>query len=150
MGEVYGEVWYKLNIEYPLINDIKEETGNKKDVFSINIFNNSIILFNKNDYSSSTVTKNYILKNNILPFSISKDTIYELKPISGIYTEGEAILNAKEYARRKIKETLSKDEYIINDKVLKYRVNSNTIYMDIFYKIYANITDTKAINDIGG
>lgn len=144
-GEVYGEVWYKLSIEYPLINDIKEETGNKKKVFSLNIFNKNVILFDKNTYSNSTISKDYIIKNNIIPISISFDTIYELKPISGIYTEGEGVLNAKEYAKKKIEETLKKDEYIISDKVLKYSVNSNTIYMDIFYKIYANITDTKKI-----
>ena len=56
-GEVYGEVWYKLSVEYPLINDTKEETGNKKQVFSLNIFNNSIILFDKNGFNNSYVSK---------------------------------------------------------------------------------------------
>lgn len=145
MGEVYGEVWYKLSVEYPIINDFKEETGNKKTVYSINFFDNSFIIFNKNNYKNSYIKKDILLKNNIIPISFSKDTIYEQNVISGIYTEGEALLNARDYAKEKIKEMLDEDEYIISDKVLKYSVNSNTIYMDIFYKIYANITGTKEI-----
>lgn len=144
-GEVYGEVWYKLNIEYPIINDFKEETGNKKSVTSINFLNKSFILFNKNNYKNSYVKKEILFENNILPISISKDTIYEQNVISGIYTEGEALLNARDYAKEKMQEMLDEDEYIISDKVLKYNVNSNTIYMDVFYKIYANITGTKEI-----
>ena len=146
LGEVYGEVWYKLSIEYPIINEERLETGNKKEVISINFFNNSFILFNKNNYKNSLTKKNYILKNNILPFSISKDTIYEQNVYSGIYTEGEALLNARDYAKEKMNEMLKKDEYIISDKVLKYSVNSNTIYMDVFYKVYSNIAGIKEIN----
>ena len=144
-GIVYGEVWYKLSIEYPKVDIVKEETGNKKEVLSINFLNKSIRLFEGKKYESSIVKKNYLFKNNILPISISKDKMYELKVISGIYTDGEALLNARKYSRRKIEETLKENEYIISDKVLNYRVNSNTIYMDVFYKVYSNITGIKEI-----
>ena len=145
LGEIYGEVWYKISVEYPIINVDKRETGNKNEVFSINFFNNSFILFNKNPYKNSNIKRKYILKNNILPISISKDTLYELTDFSGIYVEGEALINAVYYGRRKIEDTLRKDEYIISEKVLNYSQNSNTIYVDIFYKIYKNITGTKEI-----
>ena len=145
LGEIYGEVWYKISVEYPIIKEYEFETGNKKEVLSINFFNNNFILFDNNPYKSSTVKRKYLLKNNILPISISKDTIYELDDHTGIYVEGEAVMNAKDYGRRKIEETLKSDEYIISEKVLNYHLNSNTIYIDIFYKIYKNITGTKEI-----
>lgn len=145
LGEIYGEVWYKISVEYPIINVDRLETGNKKSVISINFFNNNFILFNKNLYKNSNIDRKYILKNNLLPISISKDTIYELEDSSGIYTEGEALINAKDYGKRKVEETLKDDEYIISEKVLKYSLNRNTIYIDIFYKIYKNITGTKEI-----
>ncbi len=144
LGSIYAEVWYKLSIEYPMIIDVKEETGHKISTYSINFFNKSI---NNNKYKNYNLNRNIILKNNIVPISISKDTYYELKPISGIYTSIEALLNAREYANNKVREMLKKDEYIISDKVLNYRENSNTIYMDIFYKIYQNITDVRKIED---
>lgn len=145
-GEVYGEVWYKLSIEYPIINDIKEETGNNKKVISINLLDKNIILFNKNNYKYSNTKKKYILRNNLLPIGISKDIIYEQNIVGGIYTEGESLLNARDYAKEKMMQLLNEDEYIINDKVLKYTINSNTIYMDVFYKIYSNITGVMEIN----
>jgi hypothetical protein len=132
-----------MSIEYPIINNIKMETGNISKSYSINIFNKRIVLGNK--YENSSINKKYIFKNNILPLSISKDIEYELEIISGIYSEGEALLNTKRYAREKIIEMLDNDEYIISDKVLNYRVNSNTIYMNIFYKIYSNIGESKEI-----
>lgn len=147
-GSVYAEVWYKLSIEYPLINDLKEETGSSYNTYSINVFSNSFS--SKNKYKNSNIVKKTIIKNNIIPISITKDTIYELKPISGIYTEGEAIMNAKEYGKKKIEDMLKENEYIISDKVLKLEVNSNTIYMDIFYKVMENITGVKEIQEQKG
>ena len=147
-GMVYGEVWYKVHIEYPIVDVIKEETGNKKEAISINFLNKHIRLFIGKRYEYSTVTSKYLMKNNIIPFSISKDTMYELKIIGGIYTEGEALLNARKYSKKKMEEFLDEDEYIISDKVLNYRVNSNTIYMDVFYKIYENITGIKEIEGV--
>ena len=142
IGEVYGEVWYKLSVEYPVIDDKREETGSYFDTYSFNFFNKTISI-KKNLYNLSYKKSNIIIKNDIIPISITKDRIYELKPISGIYTEGEALLNAKEYANKKMSSLLKKDEYIIGDKVLNYKVNSNTIYIDVFYKVYINITGFK-------
>ena len=147
-GEVYGEVWYKISIEYPIYNDNKEETGNSYETYSINFFNKSF-LFKKNTYINSYQTKKVLFSNNIIPISITKNTIYELKPIFGVYTHAEAILNARDYSKEKITETLGKDEYIISDKVLKYEVNSNTIVLEMFYKIYKNIAGFKRIDNRG-
>ena len=147
-GSVYAEVWYKLSIEYPLINDLKEETGSSYNTYSINIFSNSYS--KKNKYKNSNIIKKNIIKNNIIPISITKDTIYELKPITGIYTEGEAIMNAKSYGIKKMQDILKENEYIISDKVLKLEVNRNTIYMDIFYKVMENITGVKEIQEQKG
>lgn len=142
-GKVYGEVWYTISIEYPVLDVITSETGNKKTLYSINFFNKSITLGKK--YKNSSKKREYIFKNNILPISITKDIFYETEKIDGIYSEGEVLLNARSYARSKIKEKIHSDEHIISEKLLKYRVNSNTIYMEVFYKVYANITGEKKI-----
>lgn len=146
MGNVYAEVWYKLSVTYPLINDTKEETGKFYKTYSLNFFNKKISLMNK--YKNSYVKSEEKIFNNIIPISISKDTIYELNNVNGIYTEGESLMHAKDYAKEKMKEKLKEDEYIIQDKVLKYGSNRNTIYIDIFYKVYANITGVKKIEEI--
>lgn len=145
IGEVYGEVWYKLSIEYPIINDEDDLTGKSMNVYSINLFSNKYYLFNKNKYKNYKVKSIYLLKNNILPISISYDKIYELTNNSYIITIDEALTSAKNYAYNKVKETLSESEYIISDNLLNYQVNSNTIYMSVFYRVYKNITGVKEI-----
>lgn len=145
IGEVYGEVWYKLSIEYPIINDEDDLTGKSMNVYSINLFGNKYYLFNKNKYKNYKVKSIYLLKNNILPISISYDKIYELTNNSYIITIDEALTSAKNYAYNKVKETLSESEYIISDNLLNYQVNSNTIYMSVFYRVYKNITGVKEI-----
>ena len=143
-GTVYAEVWYKTSIEYQILEEIKEETGNNITTYSINFLNKSINL-KRNKYLISNKVSSKLLSNNILPISISIDKIYEEKVINGIYIEGEALLNAKRYSKEKVIEMLKNDEYIISDKVLNYRVDSNIIYLDMFYKVYSNITGTKRL-----
>lgn len=145
IGEIYGEVWYKLSIEYPIINDGDVLTGSSMSAYSINFFSKRYVLFNKNKYKNSKIESKYLIKNNILPIGISYDKIYELTNNSYINTIDEAIINARRYAYEKIKETLSESEYIISDNLLNYQVNSNTIYMSVFYRVYKNITGTKEI-----
>lgn len=145
IGEIYGEVWYKLSIEYPIINDGDVLTGSSMSAYSINFFNKRYALFNKNNYKNSKIESKHLLKNNILPISISYDKIYELTNNSYINTIDEAVINARRYAYEKINETLSESEHIISDNLLNYQVNSNTIYMSVFYRVYKNITGTKEI-----
>jgi len=142
-GEVYGEVWYNISIDYPINSVLTYETKKKKNMLTLNFFSRRITL--KKKYENSNVVKKYVFKNNILPFGISKDIEYELKLLDGIYSEGEALLNAKKYAKDKLESTLKEEEYIIKEKVLNYRVNNNTIYMNIFYKVYCNITGYETI-----
>lgn len=145
IGEIYGEVWYKLSIEYPIINDGDVLTGSSISAYSINFFSKRYVLFNKNKYKNSKIESKHLIKNNILPIGISYDKIYELTNNSYINTIDEAIINARRYAYEKIKETLSESEYIISDNLLNYQVNSNTIYMSVFYRVYKKITGTKEI-----
>ena len=148
IGNVYAEVWYKLDIEYPLIDNNKTETGNKYETYSINFLSKRFSL-KKDKYVNYSLNKENILWNNVLPISITKDRVFELEASNGPYFEGESILNAREYARSKIKEILKNDEYIIGEKVLKYNLNSNTIYMSIFYKVYENIAEAREIINEG-
>lgn len=143
-GDVYGEVWYKVNVEYPIVDVFTSETGNSFNTYSFNIFNKKFLLSKR--YKNYNIVSSSIFKNNILPISISRTTLYETVTNDGIYSESEAIINTRAYAKEKIKEILKEDEYIISDKVLNYRVNSNTIYMEVFYKVYCNITDVEMID----
>ena len=47
---------------------------------------------------------------------------------------------------KKIKSKLSKEEYIISKKTLNFTKNNSTIELDVFFKIYENITDYKKVD----
>ena len=57
IGNVYGEVWYKTTIEYPLIYKENKETGNKRTVYVLKILNKEIELFNFNKFKNKKVKR---------------------------------------------------------------------------------------------
>jgi similar to stage IV sporulation protein len=144
-GKIYGEVWYNIKVEFPLILDIKEETGENKSIYSFNIFNFNIPILDLKSYKYKTIKSNKILYNKLLPISIDREKQYELKITNGVYTIGEALIEAEKYASLKINKRLKDEEYIIKSKILNYNVYNEKIYLEIFYNIYENITDTKEI-----
>ena len=66
-GSVYGEVWYKVDIEYPYIYKEERITGKKKKVFVINFLNKRISLF---DFDNYRVSNNILFANNLIPINI--------------------------------------------------------------------------------
>ena len=63
--------------------------------------------------------------------------------------EEEALNLALKRSEEKIKNKLSKDEYIISKKVLKKEVNYSKMYVEVFFKVYENIGVTSNIDIIG-
>ena len=49
-GIIYGEVWYNVKTEYPLLYKEERLTNNKKEVYTIKILNKTIELFNLKKY----------------------------------------------------------------------------------------------------
>ena len=63
-------------------------------------------------------------------------------------TSEQALKKAEDLAMKKINSSLSKDEYIISKKVLNYSVDDSKIMVDVFFKVYENITDYVKVEDI--
>lgn len=137
-GVVYGEVWYKMSISMPYIYINKYKTLKSLTNYSINFFNKSLIIGKR--FKNSEINKNIILSNNIIPISITKNIEYEINDSSDIQIPSIAYLNILSYGNKKMEEKLSDDEYIINSRVLKKDIKSNTIELNIFYKVYKRIS----------
>jgi len=71
-GEIFGEVWYNIKVEYPYIYSEKKVTGNTKDVFAIKILNKSYSLFDFNKYKDKIIEEKVLLKHLFLPISFVK------------------------------------------------------------------------------
>lgn len=144
-GTIYGETWYNVTITYPYKYYENIETGNKKNVFVIKFLSRDIELFNFNKYKTKNIKDNTILKNNLLPIKLVKQTQKETHVIDQNYTEKELIEAALDYSKKKIEEKLNEDEYIKNYKILNKTKNSNSITLNIFFNVVENITEYQEI-----
>lgn len=144
-GTIYGEVWYKVNIKYPLNYYENKETGKTNNMLSI-IFLSKRYNFNSK-YKTSNLKDKTIIKNNILPISIVLSKEYETKVIDESNSYDEAILKATNKSIDKINSNLDSDEYIKDYKIMRKNIYDNYVELEIFFTVVENITDYKKIVD---
>ncbi len=144
LGNIYGEVWYKVTVEYPL--NYKEEylTGKKKKVLALKIFNKYYDLtFHK--FKNKKTKAKTLLKNNVIPISLEYQEQQELKVIDEKLNYEEAINKAILLAKKKINKKLKEKEHIIDTKKLKVEQNNSKIVLELFLSVCEDITDTEKI-----
>ena len=139
-GEIFGEVWYNIKVEYPYIYSEKKVTGNTKDIFAIKFLNKSYGLFDFNKYKDKIIEDKVLLKHLFLPISFVKQKQREVSIIEYVLTEEEALEAALKKGREQMETKLDEDEYIISEKQLKVNIKESIIVVDIFYAVYENIT----------
>lgn len=147
-GKVYGEVWYKVKIEYPYIYKEEKLTDNTKTVYTIKFLNNTVELFNFSKYKNKKIEEKVLYKSLYLPFSITKQKQTEVIKIEDIYTEEEAINKASELALNKMKSKLNDNEYVIDQKNLKVSIKDSKIILDAFFTVCEDITDYAKIEEL--
>ena len=146
IGSVYAEVWYTVDLEYPLVYTKNIKTNKEKNVYEIEILNNKISLFNSN-YENSIDSSKIILGNQLLPIRILKTHKQEIIKEDNVYLPDEALIKAKEVARQKLKSQLDKDEYIIKEKKLSFYQKDSKIVVEMFFSVYENIGKPQEIID---
>ncbi len=135
-GKVYAEVWYNVNIEFPLKYTEKKYTNNKKKSFYIRIGNKYISKNRFKNFERKTIS---CLKNRLVPFEIGIEEEREVKIINDTYSIEEAKEQAILTAKNKILQSLDKDEYITSQKTLKFTAKDSKIILDIFFSCYEEI-----------
>lgn len=145
-GRVYGEVWYKVRITYPLTYYEERYTGRKNTVYTFSFLGKRFELFNKTPYKNKKMkTKTYV-KNQLLPISFQKEEQQEIEKIEQILLEEEAVNKAMESAHKKIEKNLKGEEHIIDEKKLKVSEKDSKIVLDMFFTVYEDITEYKKID----
>lgn len=145
LGSVYAEVWYTVDLEYPLINKKETKTGNKKDVYEIEILSKRYEIFNFDKYNNSIDNSKTILGNSLLPFKLLKTKKEEITKTDSVYLPEEALIKAKEVARQKLESNLDNDEYIIKENKLSFYQKDSKIVVEMFYSVYENIGEPEEI-----
>jgi len=146
-GVVYGEVWYKVDVTYPLKYYEEKETGNSKNVYTLKIINKEIELFNFSKYKNKVMVENVLLYSNVLPIKLVKQKQRETVVIDENNTVDEAYEKGIEVSRRKIESNLKENEFIKDYKVLNKSSNEENVSMTIFFTVVENITEYQLINE---
>lgn len=144
-GEVFGEVWYTVNISIPFKHVIYEKTGETINHIYLDIFGHKF-----------TLVGHYITNNSINEVSVLVDKPYLffklMKESKELYNYKEVNLNSEsafkealERSDKSISNKLDTNEYIIERKVLKKDVFSSKIDIELFYRVYENIGEEKEI-----
>ncbi len=143
-GKIYGEVWYKTTVEYPLHYQETIPLNKNKTVYAIK-FLNRYFSIEWNRYKTKNIKEKILLKNNLLPIQLVKQKQTETKVIDEKYTKEEAIKKAIGRAKVQIESKLNDNEYIIDYKQLNVEQNDSKIVVEIFFSVCEDITDTKEI-----
>ncbi len=135
-GEVYGEVWYKVKVTIPLIENYIEYTGKNRYNFNIKINDNKYKIL-KSRIKNKKEEEISLYKLNDFEINLVKEKEYVTKVRE--LSEEEAYTKGINLALEKINLTLAEDEEIILKKVLKNTVNDSTIYLEVFIVTKENI-----------
>ena len=145
---IYGEVWYKVDIEYPYAYKEEKVTGKSKEVFVINFLNNKIPIFSYQKYKKFKVESNNLIENNILPISLSKEKIYEVMVKEEIYTWEEAISNAIGVSKQKLLDSNKKIIEIKKVEILNKQTKDSKIKLNLFISVIEDITKVVEVKKI--
>jgi len=144
-GKILGEVWYKIDIEYPFYYQEEKVTGKSKEIISIQFLNKEIPLFPYKKYKQFRTEWNTILENNIIPLKIVKKKLYEVNIKEEIYTTEEVISKAIEASKKKILESNKKITEINEVQILNKQTLNSKIKLNLFISVTENITEIKEI-----
>ena len=144
-GKIYGETWYNVKVELPRTYRDKIYTGNSYNRLSLNVFNKKIFLFKGKKYQNEEYEDNIIIGNNTIPFSLNKTKIKEIKEDTYFYTYQDVENIGISLANKKLLDSLSSDSKIIYQKKLKLYEENSTIIIEVFFKVYEDITDYQKI-----
>ena len=143
VGQVFGEVWYQVDVELPTKYHESIATGKNNFRFTFDLLNKKIILFNA--YNSFREEKLFSISNSFLPISFNFSKLYETNEKHYSYTLDNCEEKAIAIALEKLKVKLGEEDRILTKKVLKKSLKNSKIIVEVFFKVKEDITSYKDI-----
>ncbi|MBM7701480.1 sporulation protein YqfD [Metabacillus iocasae] len=149
-GKVYGETWYKSNIEIPLQTNFQVVTGQSYNHYYFYVGHLKIPMwtFTKEEFEKKKVesTKRpiYFLRWK-LPLSYEKIIVREQEEVERKYSVVEAVQQGIKDGREKVMSQLDEDGKIKDEKVLHQREDNGKVKLSILYQVIENVAVTQPI-----
>lgn len=129
-GKIFGEVWYKVNVSYPLKKTIYNTKNNGTYNININLLNKRYKLF-KDKYSN--VKKIASIGGDVVGFTITKSSRTYKKIIN--YNENEAEKKALNLAKKKVLQKAGRNSRILSQNILKKDTNDGKINIEVLFTV---------------
>ena len=142
-GKIYGEVWYKVNLEIPIFYKEEIITGKDRNSLEINFLNKNISLFN--NFKTYKKNSTFLIGSNLLPISLNFTKYLETDVKMYKYNLFNVDDYALELASKKIKNKLGTRGEVVSKKVLKKSIKKSKIIIEVFVKVKEDITDNLEI-----
>ena len=145
-GEVYGEVWYKVSMQYPYIYREENLTGKNKTIYVLKLINKRISFFNFKKYKSFKSKDKILLSNQLSTIKLIKEKQYELKVLDEVYPEDIAINKAKDYIERKLKKDNPNIKEIKKIIIINKEEKETILDIKMFISVIENIGEISKID----
>lgn len=125
-GKIYGEVWYEVQVSYPMVKTYNVSNKNKFYNISLRMFGNNYKIFKSKYNDEKTIKK---IGNEKFGINIISSTKYSKK--NRVITEEQATKLALNKASENIILKSHNKSKVLSQNILKKYVNNGTIYMKV-------------------
>lgn len=147
LGEVLGEVWYTVKMDYPFIYQESNLTGNSKTVFAIHFFDKRVGLFDFDKYRTFSSKDKTIFSSLLLNIRFVKEKQYETVIKDEVYTEDIAQNKAVDYIKSKIMKDNPDIKEVSEVKILTSSSDEDSIKLNLFIRVIENIGQIAKIDE---
>ena len=147
-GIVYGEVWYQVDVDYPIVYQETKLTGKSKTVYVFYFFNHRFSLFDFDSYKSFESKSKVLVQSNLLDIKFVQEKLYEANVLDEVYTEDIARNKAIDYIKNKL---LSDNEDMIEIseiKIIGEDSDEDSIKFTLFVRAIEDIGEVVAIDEV--
>lgn len=143
VGKVFGEVWYKVEVELPTEYHEAILTGKSRWQPEVKFLNKRFVLFN--NYDTYKKENFFTFRNKILPVEFSFSEYFETIEKHYSYTLDNCEEEALHIAEDKLKAKLGENDSVLTKKVLKKELKKSKIIVEVFLKVKEDITSYQDI-----
>lgn len=144
-GSVYGEVWYTVNVSVPYKHTEYFKTGEVVNHIYLDVFGKKFTLIGHYVTENAISEETVLVNKPYLPFKVIRESkeLYTYKSVN--LNKEETFEECLKRGDKSILNKLDTSEHIIERKVLKKEEFSSKIEVELFYRVYENISEEKEI-----
>lgn len=145
-GNVYGEVWYQVDLYYPYVYQESKLTGRSKRGYAIYFFNRRMALFDFKHYRTFQTKNKILFSSNLLNIRFVQEKQYETLVKDEIYTDEMVEEKAFLYIKKKLSRDNPFLREIMSIKVLKREEDGEGVKFQLFVNALEEIGEVQSFS----